>query len=151
MANVETRQPVEQVPWGLIATACDYRLRFYFPWQGITNLAAYRGAQIAGEHISTALLQVQGVKEKLNSDIAIEQLNWRVANKFFVSLQRFVGRVQPAGRRLNKADEDTLLRYCIVLAAFDIVSGQGFDERSVLLTPQLKTSLKELLSVAELH
>jgi hypothetical protein len=51
---------------------------------------------------------------------------------------------------LDKADEDALLRYCIVLAAFDIFCERD-DEHSILLTPQPKTSSKELLAVAEPH
>jgi len=149
MANVETTRPVEEVPWGLIATALDYRLRFYFPWQNSAILAAYTGAQSACKDWSALLQLVRKEKEHI-IDSAVKPVDWQVAKNFFISLRQFVHRTKCERRRLNKTDEDVLLRYCVVLAAFDIEYGH-FDEHSILRTPHPKTSLNELLSAAEPH
>jgi hypothetical protein len=149
MAGVETRQPAEQVPWGLIATAFDYRVRFYFPWQNSAILAAYTGAQLACKDLFAPSLQVQGEKEGIISS-TVKPFDWQVAKDFFISLRQFVHRTKCERRRLEKTDEDALLRYCVVLAAFDIEYGH-FDERSILRAPHPKTSLNELLSAAEPH
>ena len=42
-----TIQPDEDVPWGVIGTALDYRIRYYFDVTPYNELAAYKGAGIS--------------------------------------------------------------------------------------------------------
>jgi hypothetical protein len=83
MANVETWRPAAPVPWSLIGTAFDYRLRLYFPWQGHARLVAYYGAQTACSEISAPLLQDHGVK-KDNIDTPARRLDRKVAKNFLL-------------------------------------------------------------------
>lgn len=130
LGEMSTLRPSQNVPWPLIGQAIDYRLRFYFPQGDITtrikSLIAYQGARIA----------------------CLGRLDWNVAREFFVGLARFLTRVDPACRALEDEDEDTLLRYCVALAAFDVFYRVGEDPRSLLLTPAPKKSLEAILAIA---
>ncbi len=69
----------------------------------------------------------------------------------FSSLKQLLEQMQPQQNRLDKSNEEALLRYCVVMAALDFFFRAGYDPSSVLLNPAPKVTLDELLSVAETH
>lgn len=153
-SDVHTCRPVGQVPYTLIGTALDYRLRFYFPQVGhrgsVKNLVCYDGAARAcgGKIIYNASDKIRYFvppAEKrlgcLEADILLE---------FFSNLEVLLSRIAPTQRRLDKADEDTLQRHCIVMAALDVFFRSTREaQNSVLLMPAPKSTPEELLAVAE--
>jgi len=152
-SDVHTCHPVGQVPYPLIGTALDYRLRFYFPQTGckglINSLVCYAGAAKACGGVTTDK-SFGGVRQLVPpAGTRSGYLETDLLLAFFASLEALLSRLAPAQRRLNEADEDTLQRHCIVMAALDVFSRAGYDQRSILLNPQPKVTLEELLAVGE--
>lgn len=141
----ETHRPEQPVPWGLIGTALDYRLRFYFPQVGgrgqLEKLVCFQGAAIA---CGTTR---KGISKREN----VGFLSLELMSEFFSSLKQFLEQAQPQQNRLDKSNEEALLRYCVVMAALDFFFRVGYDPSSVLLNPAPKVTLDELISVAETH
>lgn len=151
--SVETHRPIVQVPWALIGTAFDYRLRFYFPQVGrrahIENLVCYSGAAVAcgGDLCRNRLGEIEELTPLAGERLG--QLATELAIDFFDSLGLLLKQTPPHQRRLAETEEETLLRYCVVMAALDFFFRAGFDSHSILLTPKPKETLAELLCVAE--
>lgn len=151
--DVQTCRPVGQVPWSLIGTALDYRLRFYFPQAGrkgsVKNLVCYLGAVTAcgGTLVYDDFDEIQHFvppAEKKHGFLEAE-----VLLDFFTHLEGTLSQLAPAQLRLSKIDETLLLRYCVVMASLDIFYRAGHDLRSILLNPKPKTNLEEFLAVSE--
>ena len=151
--DVQTCRPSRQVPWPLIGTAVDYRIRFYFPqvrYKGtLKNLVCYIGAAKAcggkivydeSDNIKCFAPPLEKQPRHLEADVLLS---------FFAELEAFVNRTAPAQRRLSEADENVLLRYCVVMAALDEFYRSGDNQNNVLLTPVPKASLEELLALSE--
>lgn len=156
--DFQTCRPAERVPYPLIGTALDYRLRFYFPRTGrasfIQNLVCYAGAARAcgGTIVHTSTGEIQCFTpptEKRLERFEENALEANVLLDFFVNLEVLLRRLAPTQRRLEKADEDMLQRYCVVMAALEVFSRIGYDRHSILLAPEPKATLGELLAVAE--
>jgi hypothetical protein len=157
MGKVETNHPSKPVPWSLLGHAIDYRLRFYFSHENIDHLVACLGAQRAcgaSEHLGRSIVfssRMQGFPEEFEVATLPGYLDPSICGDFFASLKKFMLQIQPSRQRLSRTDEDLLLRYCVILGAFEVFFRYGFDERSILLTPHPKQSLVELLAVVEDH
>ena len=156
--DVQTCRPAGQVPWplslwSLIGTALDYRVRFYFPQVGhkgsIKNLICYIGAAGAcgGKIVYNDADEIQHFAPPTEKRPGYLEAD--VLMSFFAELEVFLNRTAPAQRRLNEADENMLLRYCVVMAALDRFYRSGYDQHSVLLNPQPKKSVEEMLGVSE--
>lgn len=131
MAGATTIRPeskVEAHVAGLIGTAFDYRLRYYF---GVTHPKDF----IAWE----GMLSIGGPEQNLFVD-------------FFVSLTNVLEQLQPVGKLLERKQEHLLTRYCVVLALLEQMfrSHQAFFT-SPLFKPSPKRSVPELLAIAEDH
>lgn len=132
MADTTTIRPeskVESHVGGLIGTAFDYRLRYYFDVASPKELVAWEG-----------LLSVGGPEQDLLVD-------------FFASLTNVLEQLQPVGRCLERKHEALLARYCIVLALLEQMFRapiQSFSA-SPLFKPFPKRSIPELLAIAEDH
>ena len=152
MGERPARRPAKPVPWSLIGTALDYRLRFYFPQDGLKggleNLICYAGAARAcGTRVSNA--EDDEVRGLIPPPAQLPgRLSYELMLDFFASLAECL-RVIPPQRRLDATDEDRLLRHCVVMAALDVFARAGFDARSVLLIPEPRRTVCELLAVAE--
>ena len=70
-------------------------------------------------------------------------------NNFFSSLDKVLQETQPAGRRLDRSQEEQLVRYCVVLALFEEVFRAGARSGSPLFLGEAKTTVPELLSISE--
>lgn len=151
--DIQTCRPAGQVPWPLIGTALDYRIRFYFPQVGhkgtLKNLICYIGAAKAcggkivydeSDNIECFIPPVEKQPRHLEADVLLS---------FFTELEVFLNRTAPAQRRLSEADENTLLRYCVVMAALDAFYRAGYDQNAVLINLTPKASLEELLAISE--
>ena len=156
--DVQTCRPAGRVPYPLIGTVLDYRLRFYFPQIGrhssIKNLVCYAGAARAcgGTIVYNSADEVQRFippTEKRFERFEENALEANVLLDFFVNLEVLLRRLAPAQRRLERADEDMLQRYCVVMAALEVFFRIGYDRRSILLAPEPKATLGELLAAAE--
>lgn len=132
MADTVTIRPeskVESHVGGLIGTAFDYRLRYYFDVTPPNELVAWEG-----------MLGVGGPEQDLFVD-------------FFASLTNVLEQLQPVGRCLERKHEVLLARYCIVLALLEQMFRapiQSFPA-SPLFKPFPKRSIPELLAIAEDH
>lgn len=67
------------------------------------------------------------------------------------SLNSALRQFRPAGKRLEREQEELLVRYCIVLALFEEIFRAGLHPRSPLIFPSPKTTVTELLAIAEDH
>jgi hypothetical protein len=149
-------RPVSPVPWSLIGTALDYRIRFYFPqeWIGGTNLVCHSGIQLAcGSMIMLAEDDMQKMNEHNDEDLEQWLDGVHLAESLFVEffdkLGETISTFSPAGKQLEKSSEEILLRYCVVMAALDIFYRSSYDHRSILLNPEPKKTLEELLAVSQ--
>ena len=110
------------VPWSTIATALDYRLRYYFAVTPYGKFVAYEGAR----DLTDAL------------------------RDFFSGLDALTEEIDPVGRKLPQSQEDQLNRHCIVLALLEEVARAGLRPSSPLAKDKLG-SADELLSLAKCH
>jgi hypothetical protein len=114
---VQTMRPTnaEGYPWGRIAMALDYRIRYYFPSVASEGLAAYKGAD--------------GLLPK------------KVIRSFFTSLEHdILLSIRPVRRRLEQVQEEMLARYCVVLSLFEELyrNPRRSIEHSPLFVPKPK-------------
>ena len=108
--------PYEDVPYGTLSTALDYRIGYYFEITEPRWTMAYQGAirisQVFEGRPSISLKPRQPFgSAQVMSQIAV----WR----FFDSLDEALRHFQPKGRILDDDEEEELLRYCLVLALFE--------------------------------
>ena len=104
--------PAGVVPWPLIGTAIDYRLRYYFDGMSSRHTVAACAVYLAGDPETLA--------------VRVDR-----AEAFHSNLEAFVKSKRPAGRLLDAPDEALLNRYCLVLAHFDIAARSGSYADSV--------------------
>ena len=143
--KVETiRLAGDPKPWiyAMLGTAIDYRLRYFFPTTPVRNLVAWKGAIHLGD--GAGLLHPDDPPEFLS-------LPAELVHSFFSSLEDTLAWLCPAARRLDRSEEELLARYCVVLALFDQVFRAGPFPGSPLFLNGPKTTLPELLAVAEDH
>lgn len=117
---------VDSYTGGIIGTAVDYRIPYYFGVTSPNELVAWKG-----------MLSVGGPKQDLFLD-------------FFASLTNVLDQLQPVGRLLERKQEALLARHCFVLALLE----QMFRSSEAFLTSPLyrdppKTTVPELLAIAE--
>ncbi len=121
-------------PWehGLIGTAFDYRLRYWFD-------APTKGPLVAAYGLMT-----------LDPGATIEG-DLRVAGEeFFKRLPLYVRELKAQGRRLDTSDELDLDRHCIVLALLDQLWRVGMRPGSPLLAEPTPRNADELLALARM-
>jgi hypothetical protein len=152
MGERPTCRPNGPVPWSLIGTALDYRLRFYFPQTGgkasVEDLICFRGAAKAcGGSVSYA--EDNTPLELLPpADARTGCLDHGLLINFFASLKDCL-KQNPPQQRLDSCAEDELLRHCVIMAALDCFFRSSRNEQSFLLFPKRCQTLAELLAVAE--
>ena len=152
MGQRPTRRPEGPVPWPLIGTAVDYRLRFYFPQTGrsgnVENLVCYLGAakacgaQVACSEDEAVRILVAPPKARAGG------LDHGLMLDFFASLKDCLDQAPPM-RRLDAEAEDRLLRHCVVMGALDFFYRTQYDAQSVLLVPEPRLTISDLLAVAK--
>ena len=93
----------------------------------------------------------QDLRNALASPAGEYTLPAEVIKQFFSSLDVVVAQLDPAGARLERRHEEELARYCVVLALFEEVFQAGVNPGSLLFRGEPKTTVLELLSIAENH
>lgn len=132
LKGVATLRPVvqagEQYPYGTLGAAIDYRVRYAFAITPYHEFVAWHGAVLLARSGSYSRGLVQA---------------------FFERLDATVNALQPVGRILDTADEQTLDRFCIVLSLFEQVYRSNAYVRGPLLLPTVKRSVEELLAIPQ--
>lgn len=143
LSDVSTIRPESRLPYGTIGTAIDYRLRYYFGVTKPMELVAGHGARIlAGSPVKAADGTVRGLgKPIMPKDLIVS---------FFASLDLVLDQAQPIGKKLDRAHEELLARYCVVLALFEEVFRAGPSPRSPLLS-RPHNDLNSFLEISEPH
>lgn len=102
-------------PWMTVGSAIDYRIRFYFENPHPAQLEAFHAIKWHdGSEAGTALGDLVPMYGSGRG--------WQVpkiAKALFDGLPALTKRLQPVGRRLPRADEEELCRYCFALALLD--------------------------------
>jgi len=107
---------------GTVGTAFDYRVRFYFTAPAAQTLPAGRGAAL--------LWGLESVEELPDGTLVTWEPSPRpahfgpspaVVGEFFAQVDHFVTTYSPQGRQLSESGEETLARYCLILALFEEV------------------------------
>ena len=138
LAGVKTIRPAKKVPYTLLGTAIDYRLRYYFAVTSFSEFDAYLGAMLM-QHNVTALVGWPGVSKGLMGE-------------FFRSLERLLKRLRPVGRRLRRPQEEVLNRCCVVLALFDeAFHSSSWFIGSPIVSPKPKMTVDGLMAIAKPH
>jgi hypothetical protein len=120
--------PRQSYPYGLIGTAVDYRLRYYFAVTHANDLVASAGA--------AKLVR------------RVPQYTAQLMERFFADLSGALDELRPVGRLLEGNAEILLARFCFVLALFETVKRSAKIPETLLL-PHVKTTVKDLLAAAD--
>lgn len=140
LAGTTTLVPDVPVPYALIGTAIDYRVRYYFEVTPCDALVAWHGAMRLGWPPD---YDTPGTDPRTGGPLEGMSIN------FFPSLDETLQKLRPVRRRLAQPDEAQLNRYCFVLALLEQIFRRGYIEESLLLTPTPKSTVAELLAIAE--
>ena len=136
-----------------IGTAFDYRLRYFF--------AATPASELVAAHGMNALAQAALLREFVGDDrddtLASLVRGFPpegttaayLVDDLVQSLDATVARLTPAGRRLAPADEQTLCRYCYVLALYEELFRAGLAINSPLYSLHPDATLGELLALPD--
>ena len=155
LSGVETVRPASILPettWTMLDQVTDYRLRYYFPPVPFKELVAWKGAMSLSDkppRLDDFLME--GVLP--SNTPGDPTLTAELIHGFFRSLEAALGRLSPAGRRLDRAEEGELARYFIVLALFEQAYRMGSRpnalHKSLLFANGPKISVSGLLAIAE--
>ena len=149
LTSLDTLRPrFDNPPYSLLGTAVDYRIRYYFEDATEQLYAAHVGAMALspGGPLDLGIMTVGGSDP---APVAYPTLESSSVSNFFRSLNALVGRL-PSRQRLEWHNEETLCRYCVVLAYFD-QAGRSGPER-LAETPLLRDrrpTVDDLLAIAE--
>ena len=129
--------------WGTVATALDYRIRYYFAVTPHKDLVAYRGASF----LSIFQSDILSFKLLESDDDTVCLKNEYL--EFFQSLDELTELASPVSRKLGKSEEDALNRHCVVLALMEEVRRTARLD-GILATSQFSDA-KSLIGIAEPH
>ena len=127
--------PISPYVSGMLGMAIDYRIRYSFDITPSRELAAFTGAH--------ELLYLSGaLMDRLYSSELIDL--------FFARLDTTLQTIQPVRRKLEPAEEQTLARYCFVLALFEVVyRNPKKAQQGWLFELPPKKSVDELLAIPD--
>ncbi len=159
-ATIRPEGPLPPHTYAMLGRAIDYRIRYYFPPTPVQDLVAWRGGRrvMDGERPleDIDLLRERDVELFQGEDgaeiVAIRTgltLPAEAVQEFFDSLETFLSTYSPAGRRLYQEEEELLTKYCIVLSCFEQIARSGPHPNDRVFADNPKTSVSELLSIAE--
>ena len=149
LKSLDTLRPQSATaPYALLGTAVDYRIRYYFEDAVRQWLAAHVGAMLLcpGQPLDLGNTTVKGLDL---GPVRYPTLDAPSVSDFFCSLTAFVERL-PRGQRLDRNNEETLCRYCVVLAYFEEAGRVG--PRFLVDSPLLRVrrpTVDDLLSLPE--
>lgn len=146
LVGVQTICPPRDIPYRLIGTAIDYRIRYYF--RASDHLIAYDGLVNYPEVVAWLLGW-----DKFPKGLTLE---------FMIELVNSLKKLRPFRRKLGRPQEELLNRYCIVLALFEQAYRAAYWVESNYLnylrpnpkpiaSPIPKPNLEGLLGIAKPH
>ena len=103
--------------YGQVGTATDYRIRYHFAVTPVREFVALPGAGLVIRPDEVELPPAALARAQLIGEDS--RLSRACVEGFFGALERTAGAVAPHRRRPDEADERTLARFCLVLAAFE--------------------------------
>ncbi len=147
----------QAVPWDIVGTALDYRMRYYFAVTSHEQLVAYKGARYLTGPQSQLMFMESDFRwsGSGNNRIEIAQEEGDVDSlkpefrDLFDSLNRITQENSPIGTRLAQLREDKLNRHCIVLAFLEQASRTHRIDG--VLNASRFSDARALLSIAESH
>ena len=151
---------VSTYAYGLIGTALDYRLRYYFAdtpyvefvaWPGALHAVSPHEGIMLAENVDSHGRGLITFPCDENGDPLVEKrgvLPGRAVEGFFASLDTTIQELTPIHRRLARHEEEQINQHCVVLALFDEIFRRG-PKNSILLNPEPKSSIAEVLELAE--
>jgi hypothetical protein len=155
MRGVATLRPPAALgnpPWGIIGTAIDYRLRYYFGITPVYDLAAAEGAgelYIPPGRTTPPGRAAWGGEAFLESTCTnVLKVIPALAMEFFLDMEQILQDVQPVGQRLARVDEERLCQYCFVLALLDQPYRLGMGIDSPLFNLRRGATTAQLLNLA---
>jgi hypothetical protein len=148
--------PMATWEYGLVGTAFDYRLRYALAVTPANHLVAALGVRRLT--IPAVVLDDFDV-----DDAGARRGTYRildrpapppgladVAQGFIDGLDASISALNPVRRRLDRTDEERLVRFCLILAALEQVFRSGMlGERSPLIYPSPCASPEELMARAQ--
>lgn len=157
IVSTDTLRPSMPVPYSTIGMAIDYRIRYYFKITKCDSLTAFYGAGHSGSggfgpFFDQYLLLTGTLPSDEIRRISEARANNRVAvtnAEFFVSLDKAMQKIQPAGRRLHYEEECQIARYCVTLALFEEIFRS--NPPSSPLNTYYFDSVDDLLAFADDH
>ncbi len=163
MATLRPGTATPGYPYSTLGIAIDYRLRYSFAITPHRYLVAWKGAMLLALRPLTSPSDVEITPDELDelskeigmpfaSRVAQGLYPLRLITSFFASLEATLKALQPIGRQLPLEAEQTLDRYCYVLALFEEAYRSGLSalkERSPLFVPTTKQSVAELLAIPQ--
>jgi hypothetical protein len=126
---------------GVIGSAIDYRIRYYFGLFDVTKTAAARGAATI-RRVSVDPLTFETLVGP-NSPRAGE-----LADEFFRLHARMIAKLNPVKRRLAEDEENMLACHCIILAYYEALFRAGAAIQSPLYRLSRRATIKSLLALA---
>lgn len=147
LSKVDTIRPAQDLPYGTIGTALDYRTRYFFTITPPERLVAWAGAAFISDDPESRNAS------PLSSSKMVDGLTLpsAVIGGFFGELERILQEINPVGRALEVDEEAKLTRYCIVLALFDEVFRAGARSGSPLFLGEPKNDVEDLLAIPAGH
>lgn len=145
IADAKTIAQARKLPWTLLGTAIDFRVRYYFEPTKSRTLTAYKGALAAADHYS----RTEHDTEPRGTGPILEWPSPALVEEFFDDVDAVLKQLQPAKRRLPRDEEEVLDQYCLILGWFEQAYRGG--EYALYGTPFLgppKRSVEELLQLA---
>ena len=131
------------IPWTTIGMALHYRIRYYFGVTSIDEMVAYQAAlQLSPTRefavYNSRRMSQEEISAKANGSVYLSPTTVKTYDRtgrrvtfarvlpgrrgfrdFFLQLESLLEELQPSGRKLDKAEEDKLNRYCYVLGLFE--------------------------------
>ena len=148
LKELMTFRQYDQVPYGTIGTALDYRIRYFFAITPSRDLVAYLGAII----VSVGFEEDGSFSSESQQTIdSTRSMSSMAVQRFFHSLDKALENLLPPGRFLDSYEEEELLRYCIVLALFEQCARATPSNKSPLFTAGEDPTVEQLLGLAQEH
>ena len=148
LRRAETIRPNGTVPFATLGTAFDYRMRYHFAVTPSEELAAWKGARRVSEGDDWIPVG-ENAWYRAESPLGTPSLSEETVENFFRDLDKTLANIQPPGQLLPPNQEESLLRYCVVLALFEETYRARVRRDSLLFSIGKNPTTEELLSLVK--
>ena len=148
LRNAKTIRPAEEVPWGTLGTAFDYRMRYHFAVTPSEELVAYKGAKRVSNEDGWVVDGQSTPNIWYREETSLAE---STVEGFFRDLDETLIKLRSVGRRLDNGEEELLLQYCVVLALFEQCFRTLASTNSPLFSVGKNPTTEDLLNLAKPH